>query len=198
MLSYADVLLPLAPFAENEGSYINVEGLQQSFQSAVSPQAEARPGWKVLRVLGNKFALQGYQYESLSEVSEEMRESIGDINIQSLDKWVLPTNITRANGNLQRLSDVPTNSVDSVVRRAKSLQMTNDTADGAVHINSTLANKLGLSDQEIVRAEQNDVVLTLPLVLDERLPDSCVLIQAKHEQSAPLGAWFADITLGKA
>ena len=198
MLEYADVLLPLALFAENEGSYINVEGVQQKFVSAVAPIAEARPGWKVLRVLGNKFALAGYQYESISDVATEMNELMGDIKTDIQGKWVLPSSLTRENGELQRLSDVPMNSADAFVRRANSLQMTADVADGAVRINSSLANKLGLSGQEKVKAEQNDVVLILPLVVDDRLPDACVLIQAKHSQTAMLGSWFSKISLGKA
>ncbi|MFT7460584.1 MAG: hypothetical protein ACI909_003272 [Planctomycetota bacterium] len=95
------------------------------------------------------------------------------------------------------MSDIPMNAADAFVRRAKSLQMTEDVADGAVHINTALADRLGLIEQDEVRAEQNDVALTLPLVLDDRLPENCVLIQAKHPQSAMLGSWFSDITLGK-
>ena len=89
------------------------------------------------------------------------------------------------------------NNADTFVRRARSLQMTIDAADGGVHINSDLAVKLGLSEQKKVRAKQNGVALELALVLDERVPDDCVLIQAKHPQTAQLGAWFSDISLGK-
>jgi NADH-quinone oxidoreductase subunit G len=198
MQVYADVLLPLAQFAENEGSYINVEGRHQRFNSAVDPLDEARPGWKILRVLANKLALDGFQYDTLADVSEEMAGLIGDIKSDNQNEYTLPTSLSRANGSLQRLSDVAMNAADVLVRRARSLQKTADVADGAVHINSALADKLGLSGQENVRAEQNDMVLTLPLVLDDRLPDACVLIQAKHPKSAALGAWFGDITLGKA
>lgn len=198
MQGYADVLLPLAQFAENEGSYINVEGLRQEFKGAVVPLGEARPGWKILRVLANKLGIDGYQYNSVSDVADELDSLIGDIEAENQIEWSLPTSLPGANGNLQRLSDVPMNAADAFVRRAKSLQMTGDVADGAVHINSALADKLGLSGQEQVRAEQNERALTLPLVLDDRVPNACVLIQAKHPQSAALGAWFADITLGKA
>ncbi len=195
---FADVLLPLAQFAENEGSYINVEGQQQSFTGAVEPPGEARPGWRILRVLGNKFEFDGYQYNTLDEVAAELGGLIGDTSPDMQSEWTLPTSLPGGNGRLQRLSDVPMNTADALVRRAKSLQMTEDVADGAVHINSALAKQLGLSDQKEVRAEQDDMALTLPLVVDDRLPDACVLIQAKHPQSAALGTWFADITLGKA
>ncbi len=197
MMDYADVLLPLAQFAENEGSYFNVEGLRQNFSAAVDPVNEARPGWKILRVLGNKFALDGYDYNTLDEVSEELDKLIGDLKLEVQSEWKMPTTLTSSNGKLQRFSDVPMNVVDTFVRRADSLQMTNDVADGAVHINHAQADKLGLAGETSVKAEQNEISLTLPLVMDDRLPDSCVLIQAKHEQSTALGAWFAEITLGK-
>ena len=197
MREYGDVLLPLAVFAENEGSYINAEGLQQKFKAAVAPNAEARPGWKVLRVLANKLALDGYQYENLAEVEAEMSALIGEIKADNEVNWSLPSSLSLATGKLQRMSDVPMNNADTFVRRARSLQMTIDAADGGVHINSDLAVKLGLSEQKKVRAEQNGVALELALVLDERVPDDCVLIQAKHPQTAQLGAWFSDISLGK-
>ncbi len=198
MLDYADVLLPIAVFAENEGSFMNVEGVHQEFQPAVAPIGEARPGWKILRVLGNMFAFDGYQYENIADVNTEMNTKMTGIRAENHNQWTLPSSLPRANDNLQRISDIPMNSADALVRRASSLQMTAEVADGAVHINSTLADKLGLSAEEKVRAEQNDVTLTLPLVLDDRLPDTCVLIQAKHAQTAMLGSWFSDINLGKA
>jgi NADH-quinone oxidoreductase subunit G len=197
MKDYADVLLPLAQFAENEGSYINIEGVKQNFASAVDPLGEARPGWKVLRVLANKLALDGYQYTVLDDVSSQLDALVGEIKTDRQAEWMLPVSISGANGSLQRFTDIPMNAADSLVRRATSLQMTADVADGAVHINKALADKLGLSSETSVKAEQNDLSLTLPLVLDDRLPDSCVLIHGKHKQSAELGAWFAEITLGK-
>jgi NADH-quinone oxidoreductase subunit G len=197
MKNYADVMLPLAQFAENEGSYINVEGVKQSFSAAVDPVGEARPGWKVLRVLANKFELAGYQYKTLSDVAAELQVLVGDLKSAYQTEWVLPDSLNKVSGSLQRFSDVPMNMTDSLVRRALSLQMTTDVSDGAIHINKTLANKLGLAEETSVKAQQNEVSLTLPLVMDDRLADDCVLIQAKHLQSAELGAWFADITLGK-
>ena len=51
--SVAHVLLPISTFVETSGTYVNLEGLWQSFAGAAKPLGEARPGWKVLRVLGN-------------------------------------------------------------------------------------------------------------------------------------------------
>src|SRR6185503_3774418 len=61
-MDYADVLLPVAPFAETSGSFVNAEGRLQSFNGTVKPMGDARPAWKVLRVLGNILGLGGFDY----------------------------------------------------------------------------------------------------------------------------------------
>ncbi|MDR0481501.1 MAG: NADH-quinone oxidoreductase subunit NuoG, partial [Gallionellaceae bacterium] len=68
---YADVILPIAPFAETSGTFVNTEGRVQSFKGAVKPQGEARPAWKVLRVLGNLLNVSGFDYESSEAVRDE-------------------------------------------------------------------------------------------------------------------------------
>src|SRR5207247_8557053 len=68
---YANVLLPVVPFTETSGTYVNCEGRMQSFNGAVKPLGEARPAWKVLRVLGNLMSLPGFDHESTEAVREE-------------------------------------------------------------------------------------------------------------------------------
>ncbi len=193
---YADVILPLAIYAENEGSFTNIEGQHQQFDIAVDAHGEARPGWKLLRVLANKLGLQGYQYENIAEVRAEMEEKVpataGErpatrINVQSLP----------GESGLRRISDFPMNSADAFVRQAQSLQQTAEVADGKVHINSRLADSLGLADADKVIAQQGDASMALPLAIDERVADDCVLIQAKSQATSSLGAWYGDISLGR-
>ncbi|NKB37405.1 MAG: NADH-quinone oxidoreductase subunit G [Gammaproteobacteria bacterium] len=197
MLEYADVLLPIALFAENEGSYVNAEGKQQNFKPAVTPAGEARPGWKVLRVLANMLGLDGFQYENIDQLRAEALTTIGDIKKGKSMVPLLSAPLNQTNVGIQRISDTPMNSSDSLVRHAKSLQETTDVGDGAVHINSKLAEQLGLLESEKVRAEQNENSLTLPLVLDDKVADGCALIHARQTETAALGAWFSDIKLGK-
>ena len=70
-LDYADVILPITPFTETAGTFVNCEGRVQSFNGTVRPAGEARPGWKVLRVLGNLLGLQGFEYETSDQVRSE-------------------------------------------------------------------------------------------------------------------------------
>ncbi len=72
MLDYADVLLPVSPFSETSGTFVNTEGRVQSFYAAAKPLGEARPAWKVLRVLGNLLDLDGFDFNSSEEVRAEV------------------------------------------------------------------------------------------------------------------------------
>ncbi len=62
------MLLPVAPFTETSGTFVNAEGRVQSFHAVVKPLGDTRPAWKVLRVLANLLELPGFDYESSQDV----------------------------------------------------------------------------------------------------------------------------------
>ncbi len=195
--SYADVLLPIATFAETSGTYINNEGTVQCFNGAVPPQGEARPAWKVLRVLGNSFNVDGFDYESSTEVCDESIKAIGKIEGDNTDQWQLTVTAGAKKQGLQRITETPMNMIDSLTRRATSLQKTNDVADGAIHINSALAEKNKLSNADDATVEQDKQQVTMKVIVDERVPDNCVLIQSAHPSQSELGGAFGSIKIGK-
>ncbi len=195
--SYADVLLPIATFAETSGTYINNEGTVQCFNGAVPPQGEARPAWKVLRVLGNSFNVDGFDYESSTEVYDESIKAIGKIEGDNTDQWQLTVTAGAKKQGLQRITETPMNMIDSLTRRATSLQQTNDVADGAIHINSALAKKNKLSNADDATVEQDKQQVTMKVMVDERVPDNCVLIQSAHPSQSELGGAFGSIKIGK-
>jgi NADH-quinone oxidoreductase subunit G len=124
----AHVLLPISTFAETSGTYINLEGLWQSFVGAAKPLGEARPGWKVLRVLGNLAGVANFDYQSTEEVREELRARCADIaagSYQGTHEPVLSNNGAGTHGDA-RVIDVPMYAVDAVLRRAASLQRTRE------------------------------------------------------------------------
>jgi NADH-quinone oxidoreductase subunit G len=84
---YADVMLPVSVFAETSGTFINNAGSSQTFAGVVPPVGQARPAWKFLRVLGNLFNLDGFDYESSSDVLDEVMQSIGEIKTNNMDQW---------------------------------------------------------------------------------------------------------------
>jgi NADH-quinone oxidoreductase subunit G len=128
---YAHIILPIGTFAETSGTYVNLEGRWQSVPGAAKPVGEARPGWKVLRVLGNLLNLQGFDYESAEQVRDEIKAQVGEVkpNNSFEGKGTVARTATR-----ERLVDVPIYSVDAVVRRATALQKTHDgiAASGSV------------------------------------------------------------------
>ncbi len=197
LLKHADVLLPIAIYAENEGTTVNVAGQSQAFSACVSAPGEARPGWKVLRVLANHLGIAGTDYQSIDEIRSELGKLITGITPDNRSDWAKPDALPVSGNQVYRITEVPMNSVDSLVRRAPALQETADVADANVRISSTLAATLGLNSSDKVRVEQQGVTLDMACLVDSRLPDNTVLIHAAHPATAVLGSWFSDITIRK-
>ncbi|GAC1389842.1 MAG: NADH-quinone oxidoreductase subunit NuoG [Variovorax sp.] len=127
-LEFSDVLLPIAPFTETPGTFVNAEGRVQSFHAVVKPLGEARPAWKVLRVLANMLGLQGFDFESAQEVLAASRGS-DHAQAGTVQGGVLG-NATSAAIDLAPSAGRPATAaiyqLDSIVRRAPSLQLTAD------------------------------------------------------------------------
>ncbi len=128
----AHVLLPIGTFAETSGTYVNLEGVWQSQAGAAQPVGEARPGWKVLRVLGNLLDLGGFDYVSSEEVRNELRKVCGAA-FPGLDRPPAPA-MYAGNHPVSQLRgggdaavvDLPMYQIDALVRRAPSLQKTRE------------------------------------------------------------------------
>jgi NADH-quinone oxidoreductase subunit G len=131
LLECAELLLPIGTFAETSGTFVNCEGRWQSFRGAATPLGEARPGWKVLRVLGNLLDVGGFDYLSSEEVRDELQAALGELapDNRYSGKNALVRSGDRANGSsvasqASNGSDVPMYEVDAIVRRAIALQLT--------------------------------------------------------------------------
>ncbi|MBI3771988.1 MAG: NADH-quinone oxidoreductase subunit G [Gammaproteobacteria bacterium] len=195
MLEYADVLLPIAPFAETSGTYVNVEGRWQSFGAAVAAKGEARPGWKVLRVLGNLFSLGGFDYVSSEDVRDELKRA-SDAEIErasgTMSKqehgWRCPEKLHSAPPGMVRIADVPIYALDATVRRAVSLQKSPLAETALVRINDADTKKLGLADGDLVSVKQEGAESILTLVVDNRVASGCAWISAALAGTIGLGA----------
>ena len=176
MKDYADVLLPITTWAETAGTYVNIEGTWQSFTAAIEPLFESRPAWKVLRVLGNLFELDGFEQITAEDVREEARAAIGEVSLDSSSAWRPLDALPRDGEGLQRIGFLPIYAVDGLTRRAAPLQATADAPPAAIYLNSKLAEKTGLSEGESAVARQDNCAVTLPVIIDEAVPDGCVLI----------------------
>lgn len=131
-LDISDVLLPIAPFTETSGSFVNAEGRVQSFHAVVKPLGETRPAWKVLRVLANLLGVQGVDYESSQDV---LRTAIGadttQVPAQVLSN-ATKTAIQVPAGPVAEPVVASIYQLDSIVRRAPSLQLTADARQAQV------------------------------------------------------------------
>ncbi len=186
MSRYADVMLPIAPYAENSGTFVNLEGRWQSFEAAVRPPGEARPGWKVLRVMGNVLDLEGFDYLSAEEVRGEV-ESLVEQAAPIRAAWRSGERTPWPREALCRLGSVPLYAADAIVRRAPALQQTRDAAFAGVSLNSAAAARLGLEDGARATVRQGDACIRLPVFIDDRLPDGCACLPAGVPQAAALG-----------
>jgi NADH-quinone oxidoreductase subunit G len=204
-LDYADVLLPISPFTETAGTFINAEGRVQGFNGAVKPLGETRPGWKVLRVLGNLLNLPGFDHDSSEAVRAEALGVAGlgeeaQLRLQRfVNNRVEPVAPTlAAAGGIERIGEVPIYQVDAVVRRARSLQGTADAAPPVAKASGMLLEKLGIhgGGMALIRQGQGSVVIRVER--DDCLPDNCVRLPGAHAATAALGALFGELTVERA
>jgi len=193
---YADVLLPIAPFTETSGTFVNTEGRVQSFKGAVKPLGEARPAWKVLRVLGNLLDVSGFDHDTSEAVRDEAlgTQEVGSKLDNHLDMALQDTAIIKAQG-LQRVADVPIYSADALVRRATALQKTSDAATPCVKIRGSEMQKLGLRSGDHVKVNQGGATVRLAVQADDTLPAGAVRVAAGHPVTAELGAMFGTINV---
>jgi len=126
----AHLLLPMGTFAETSGTYVNCEGLWQSQTGAAVPVGEARPGWKVLRVLGNLLGLAGFDYQSSEEVLHEVRQACDGVRPAGYQGTHAVS--VETEGAATALVDVPMYQTDALLRRAPSLQKTREGRTPAV------------------------------------------------------------------
>lgn len=198
MRDYADVILPISVFAETAGTFVNAEGKWQSYQGAVQPLEDARPAWKVLRVLGNLFELEGFDYVSVDEVRSEIESAAASQAVSTTSEWRCPTSLKTGSNGLMRVGHLPLYAVDPLVRRSEPLQATRDTIMAAAYINSKTASQQGLSANQEVRVVQAQYSNKLPVVIDEGVPDQCVFIPAGVKDSQILGDAYGSVELQQA
>jgi NADH-quinone oxidoreductase subunit G len=202
LMEHADVMLPIAPYTETSGTYINCEGRAQTTQAVVRPLGEARPGWKVLRVLGNLLELEGFDAES----SEDIRQSVighatlGEI-VMNLAASPMPPQsaeplAVKGRTGLVRLADVPIYRADSVSRHAEALQQTRASASPKLLMHPAEMDRLGLAVGSKVKCLQSGrAAAVVEVAADTRLAHGVARLSAAHPVSAQLGEMIGPIEL---
>lgn len=197
-MQYADVILPITPFTETAGTFVNAEGRAQSFNGVVRALGESRPGWKVLRVLGNLLDVPGFDFETAESVRDAALVKLAPDQLNNATDAEIRVTAAAANG-IERISDVPIYHADPIVRRADSLQLTAAARRAmTVGLSSELFAKLGVQAGDPVRVTQDGASVVLPAALEKTLPANAVRVPAATVAAATLGALFGTVTVEKA
>ncbi|MDR2189118.1 MAG: NADH-quinone oxidoreductase subunit NuoG [Azonexus sp.] len=198
-LEYADVLLPMAPFTETAGTFVNSEGRIQSFNGVAKARGDSRPAWKILRVLGNVLNLDGFAYQSSEAVRDEALGQ-GKAFVAGLDNGLngLAIALPPVAEGLQRIADVPIHFADPLARRAPALQQTGDAAAPTARMCARTLGELGLTAGDTVKVRQGGGEALLPLAVDDAVPAGCLRVAAGHPDTASLGGMFDPIFVERA
>jgi NADH-quinone oxidoreductase subunit G len=205
-LDYADVLLPVSPYTETAGSFVNAEGTLQAFNGVVRPLGETRPGWKVLRVLGNVLGLNGFEFDTVEEVrAAALPQGVDSSRLSNRTDAALSREQANGaangatNGALERIADAAIYHADALVRRAPSLHLTTASrAANLIGLPAALFDKLGLKEGDTVRVRQGDRQVQAGATRDAMLADTAVRISAGTTLGAALGGLFGTLVVEKA
>ena len=178
-----DVVLPMTPFTETSGTFINMEKTIQSFSAVTPPVGQSRPGWKILRVLANFLQLEGFSYDSSEEVKTDAMIEMDKKNEFSLNDFK-PSNIERG---LEVLNVVRANDSDMIVRRATSLHQNKNKDQSCCLINPTTMLEEGLIDGQKIKISSSEAEILINAKADDNVCLNAVVIYGKQDETFILG-----------
>ena len=178
-----DIVLPMTPFTETSGTFINMEKTIQSFSAVTPPAGQSRPGWKILRVLANFLQLEGFSYDSSEEVKADAMIEMDKKNEFSLIDFK-PSNIERG---LEVLNVVRANDSDMIVRRATSLHQNKNKDQSCCLINPTTMLEEGLIDGQKIKISSSESEILINAKADDNVCLNAVVIYGKQDETFILG-----------
>jgi len=190
---YADIILPMASYAESSGTYVNVDGLWQTVSGVIPAVGESRPAWKILRVLANICHSPGFDYTSSEEVLNEIRAEISEDFTPSKQGYFYPEALPMSHEPFLRVGEWPIYRTDSIVRRSEALQVSAGAVKACVRIHPETAKRLNLS--EVATVSQGEIEITLSLEIDDRVAKDMVWVPNGLPETADLGSSFGKIII---
>lgn len=195
---HADVVLPVATFPECYGTYVNATGNWQTANGASMAPGDARPAWKVLRVLADALDLSGMSYDSPEEITREAQQACAGLELNNLAGFNKATYAPHAANGLIRAGETPIYATDPLVRRSQPLQKSADGKQAFASMSQSELNRLNLADGDTVNVVQNGGKAELTVKQDDGVPDGCVWVPAGLPQTQSLGDLFASVEVHKA
>jgi len=196
MEDYADFILPVAPFTETAGTLVNLEGRWQFSAAASVPHQDAKPAWKILRVLANLFELPEFDYKTIHAVQFDIKHQAEKMQTREMQSKLNPIS-HKLSEDLYRLAPWHMYRVDQLVRRSPPLQRLVSAAERCVTINSTTAAKFNLTGETRVAVTQGENQLILPLVIHNAIADHTVLLPAGLDELIGFGQAESPIYLSR-
>lgn len=201
----ADVLLPVAAFAETAGTWVNAEGRWQTVEAVANAPDEVRPAWKVLRLLGSRLGLRGFDFVDWREVYRSIKAQCVDVELSGAALDLGRACLVAADAGASRGADEldviayrGPYAVDAVVRRATPLQETADAWSFAAHICAATAARLGLVDGTAIAITQPTGRCVLDCRIDDRVAPDAVLIPVGVPGSEHFDATAQTVSVGPA
>jgi NADH-quinone oxidoreductase subunit G len=195
----ADCLLPITPFSESSGTFVNTEGRAQSFNGVVRPMGDARPAWKVLRVLGNLLGLAGFDADSTEQVRDAVLAEPVAGRLSNAFGGDSPLPVPAApTSPLQRIAHVMPYGGDPIVRRAESLQRTRVAQPPVAAMHPDTLNALALSTGDEVLVEQAGGSAKVVAQADASVAPGAVWLAAAHPDTAALASLAGPVSVRKA
>ena len=193
LLEVADVLLPLAPVPETDGSFVNLDNRRQWLKAAARPPENARPGWKILRMLGHGLGLEGFDFVNLNQVAGRFDED--QLSASQTEPMLtdLDDPVTGQSKTLWRIGDVPLYAGDNLVRRSAPLQESAHAEQSRIGMHPSDAERLGVTDADRLRVSQGGEAVELSVELDAGIPPGAVRVPMATCHSRVLGQAFAPI-----
>lgn len=197
----ADIILPLAPVAESEGSLVNFDGDTIGFTAAGKLSGEARPGWKILRRLGGELGLEGFGHVDLADLHDEMQATLqaaacaGPSQESSATKGKPPARTAKSVDGLYRVGDVPIYSSDALCRRAPALQQTSHARSDFVGLSPADGSRLGLTVGGKAKVSQGQTSTELEVRISEAVPAGAAWVPSATCSSIQLGSATGPISV---
>ena len=195
--NHADLVLPLAVFAETSGTFVNIEGLWQSFKGSVKASGESRQGWKILTALGQVLLPGDFEYPDSLAVKNEAKELCHDVSLNNLCGIQSgETRLPVQSRSIQKIAIAPIYASDDLTRLSEPLQATPIMQQQcAISMNRAQAEKLALIDADQVHVKQGQGTAILPLIISDDVAAGCVCMPTGIDAVKDLSDAYGPIEL---
>jgi len=208
LLETASVILPVTPFTETAGTFVNAMGQWQTFSGMAIPVGESRPAWKVLRVLGNLLSVADFDYAAVSEVTAELNGMMASAVVLPVTPGKITLSVRGSENSknpelqamISRVGPVPLYSGDAACRRAPALQAAQRESDGffaGIRLHPLTASMLGVEPGDRVLVCQGAGRVLLTVRVDESIPREAALVPAGLPETAALGEFYGPLEILK-